>query len=178
MLCQLLASEWEEVVRREERFGAFGEVLHRSCHGIGTHDFRATVAETLLDALIQALRFGLLESRFDLFVAKAFGEHSVVIRMSQFMKREVGHPLGFTLEVFDVREFDSLRHRGIAFVVAQPANARVILSTRLNAGVFGREPQRHLPQFDNSLRRHHSVDLLKLQRQQFHRSSGRGLLLV
>ena len=161
---ELLSVEGEEVIRREERFGGLGEILHRSGHGVGPHGCRTPVAESLLDPFVEAGRFDFLEGGFDLGVPETLFEHSVVIGMREFVQREVRHAFGLALEGADVGEFDCLLHRRVAFVLAQPASTGVILGTRLHLWVFGRKPERNLPQFHNRRSRDDAINLLKLNR--------------
>ena len=177
VLFQLFAIEWEEVIRGEESFAALGKILHRIRDCVRANVGRATVAETLFDTIVEALRFGFLESGFDLFIPETFREDSVVICVGQFVEREIWHPLRLTLEISDVREFDRFRHRGVAFIFTQPAGTGVILRARLYAGIFGRKPKRHLPQFRDGCCGNHSRDLLKLYSQKFKRPLSPGLVL-
>ena len=56
--------------------------------------------------------------------------------MREFVEGEVRHPLRLSLKILHVGELHTLRHHGIAAVVAQPARARMVFRARLHAGVF------------------------------------------
>ena len=97
--------------------------------------------------------------------------------MCQLVQREIRHPPRFLLEIPNVRELHALHHRGITPVVPQPAGSGMIFCPRSHAGIFRRKPERHLSQFHDCCRRHHSHNLLQLQCQQLHRPR-RGLSLL
>ncbi len=146
--------------------------------GVGANGGGTTIAETLLDAIVQFVGLGSLKRGFDLGVLKALFKNAVVIGMRQLVQREVRHALGLALEDANVRELDRLFHGRIAFVFAQPDGSGVIFGTRLRAGVLGRNPQRHLLQFGQGRGRNHTNNLRKLSGKKLQRPRGLFLLLL
>lgn len=175
---ELSRVEREEVVAAEVRLGGFGEELHGVHQGVRLVQRPAPFGVLPLDLVVAAAGFGAFVGGADLGVLEPVGEEAVVVGVGQFVQREVGHPAGFGLEDADVGELDRLGHGGVAPVVAQPSRAGVVFGLGSGAGVFGREPERHLPQLGDGFGGHFRMDLFELPFQQAERLLGGRLVLV
>src|SRR5689334_18026565 len=84
----------------------------------------AAVAVRSLDFLVDTCCLGLLKLGDDVGLVES--QHLIVIRMRQFVQREVWHSARLTLQYIDVCKFHSLRHHRVPTMLAQPAGIRMI----------------------------------------------------